>query len=295
MLLILPPPSDAQDEASAACLECHAGNADSKRGGIEIDPEAWKTSTHATILGCAGCHSEGFSDYPHKGKRADAPDCTVCHSGDSSKPYDRAKIEEDVKNSVHVTLLARLSGNHRAEGELPTFRCVNCHYPHDFRPVAAMGTIADAVRIGNAVCLQCHAQPGRGDGVTAEQARANLTAKHEFIPMWDLHTQAARCVDCHTPGKEETIHRILPASQAQHDCVQCHSKDSLLLRKLYKHVAAEQRSKGGIVNSVIYNDAYLIGATRYEWLDQLGLGLLAAALAGIVLHALGRVATRRKA
>jgi formate-dependent nitrite reductase cytochrome c552 subunit len=112
--------------------------------------------------------------------------------------------------------------------------------------------------------------------------------------MWDLHTTAARCVDCHTEGKEETIHRILPAARAQRDCVQCHSRDSLLLRKLYKHAADKERSEGGLVNSVIYNEAYLIGATKYEWLDKLSLGVFLAMLGGIALHAIGRVLASRK-
>ncbi|MEZ5352510.1 MAG: cytochrome c3 family protein [Bryobacteraceae bacterium] len=282
------------DDPSAACMECHTGNAESKRGSTEIDPEAWGKSTHASILGCTGCHSEGFGDYPHKGKRADAPDCVVCHSGDDSLPFNRAKIEADVKASVHVTLLAKLTGNHSAEGQLPEFRCTNCHYPHDFRPVRAMESVAEAVRVGNAVCLQCHGAANPRNDISAEQVLANLTDKHAFIPMWELHTKAARCVDCHTPGKEETIHRILPASQAQRDCVQCHSRDSLLLRKLYKHAAERERSEGGIINSVIYNDAYMIGATKYEWLDRLSLAVFGIALVAIALHALGRWAGARR-
>ncbi len=278
------PPSD---DPSAACMACHAGSAESKRGDTEIDPAAYANSTHASILGCPGCHSEGFEDYPHKGKRSAAPDCTVCHSGDDSMPFNRAQIEADVKASVHVTLLAKLS-RRLDDDDLPMFPCTSCHYPHDFRPVRDMPSIAEAVHVGNAVCLQCHAAANPRNGISAEQTMANLTAKHAFIPMWELHTKAARCVDCHTPGKEATIHRILPASQAQRDCVQCHSRDSLLLRKLYQHAAGQERAQGGLLNSVIYNDAYLIGATKFEWLDRLSLALFAITVAGIALHALGR-------
>lgn len=225
---------------------------------------------------------EGFDAYPHKGKRTDAPDCTTCHSGDESLPYNRALIEKDVKASVHAQLVD------------PDFKCSNCHSPHDFRPVRKMASIEEAIQVANDTCMECHTQPDEKAGITAKQALQKLSDKHTWIPMWDLHTKAARCVDCHTQGNQETIHRILPAAQAQRECVACHSRDSLLLTKLYKHIAKEERSKGGIVNSVMFNNAYMIGATKNSWLDIGSLLIFGLALAGIALHGFGRYRAAKK-
>ncbi|MBI3207772.1 MAG: cytochrome c3 family protein [Candidatus Solibacter usitatus] len=246
------------EDNTAPCMDCHAGNAQSKRGGTEIDPARFARATHS-FLGCTGCHLDGFSAYPHKATRKDALDCMTCHAGDSSAPYNRAQIEADLNKSVHIFVAD------------PNFKCTYCHWPHDFLPVRKMKSIAEAVEIGNKVCMECHATP-----------------KHTWIPMWELHTKAARCVDCHTAGKEETIHHILPASRAQRDCVNCHSRDSLLLRKLYKHIAARQRSQEGMVNAVIFNNAYMIGATKFEWLDRISILLFGMTVAAVFVHGAGR-------
>ncbi|MBI3684303.1 MAG: hypothetical protein HY235_28345 [Acidobacteria bacterium] len=314
-----PPPSGTGDQA-AACMDCHAGSEKSKRGDIEIDPARYGASTHGAI-GCTGCHMEGFSEYPHKATRQEAPDCTLCHGGDSSQPYDRARIESDVKQSIHARLLRRLEAG-RSD---PVFKCTNCHYPHYFLPVRKMASIEVAVRIGNETCMACHARPDELEGtdqerkgraprrqaveehrsvpaagavrfarVPQEYAWKQLASKHVWIPMWELHTKAARCVECHTPGKEETIHKILPSAQAQKDCVACHSRDSLLLHKLYRHIAKEEWDKGGIVNAIIFNNAYLIGATKFAWLDWLSVRLFGLALAAVFVHSAGRVVAKNR-
>lgn len=237
---------------AAVCLDCH-----------EVDQEKFKASVHAG-LECTACHGDAFETQPHKlppKEKREKQDCTSCHP-DNSGPYPLARIDHEVKSSVHARLVDE------------NFSCSNCHKPHEFRPVSKMGTVADAVRIGNDSCLGCH-------------SREDLSPKHTWIPMWDMHTRAARCVDCHTPGKEETIHLVLSAASAQRDCVGCHSQNSLLLNKLYRHMAQQERSTG-IVNAVILNNAYMIGATKHEGLDKASLALFAVTLGGIFCHAVLR-------
>ncbi len=225
---------------------------------------------------------EGFAAYPHKGKKGDAAECRTCHSGDASGTYNRAQIEKDVQESVHAKKVD------------PDFACTNCHDPHDFRPIAKMGGVREAIETANATCMGCHTVADEKAGVTPQQAWAKLSEKHVWIPMWDLHTKAARCVDCHTAGNQETIHLILPAAQAQRECVSCHSRDSLLMAKLYKHTAKEERMKAGVVNAVMFNNAYMIGATKVGWLDTWSLAIFGLAMAGIMLHGLGRWHMARK-
>lgn len=257
--------------ASAAdCLECHDGD--------PIEKAKYEASVHAS-LGCTGCHDESFNEYPHK-KKLEKQDCTSCHT-DNSGAYPMARISHEVLASNHAKLMNE------------EFPCTNCHSPHNFVPVRKMGTVADAVRIANEACMACHAIPDEKTG-DRKNAWSELAAKHTWIPMWELHTKAARCVDCHTPGKEDTIHLILSAKSAQRDCVACHSKDSILLTKLYQHAAKDTRGGRGVVNQVILNNAYMIGATKNEWLDRASLILFGVTLAGILLHGVLRIGAAKK-
>ncbi len=256
LLLAAAPPVSASelDAASKACLECHA---DGK--------EKMGDSIHAA-LGCGGCHS-GCDAVPHKPRKEPARDCTSCHS-DNVQPYFMSRTAHEVRASVHSRVVDE------------NFACTSCHSPHEFIPVRKMTGVPQVIGIANSACLACHDKP-------------ELAQKHTWIPMWELHTRSARCVDCHTPGREDTVHLILSARSAQRDCVACHGRDSLLLDKLYKHVAREER-KSGFVNAAIMNNAYMIGATKYEGLDRASLIGFGAVGAGIALHALARSAAARR-
>lgn len=272
-LLVTPAVAQSSDEKTKACLECHTGSGPSKAGSIEIDPARFAASIHGP-LGCAGCH-DGYDAYPHKAKKTSGKaDCTQCHT-DNQEPYFMARTTHEVKASVHARLVDE------------DFSCSNCHIPHDFVPVRKMASVPDTIRIANDACLACHAKNG---------GKTELAVKHTWIPMWELHTRSARCVDCHTPGREDTVHLILSAKSAQRDCVACHSRDSLLLTKLYNHTARQER-QSSFVNAVILNNAYMIGATKNDWLDRASVLLFQAVLAALALHALGRLvmAKRRKA
>ncbi len=239
-----------------ACLECH-----------EVDQQKFKASVHGG-LECNACHGEAFQSQPHKlPAKKEKQDCTSCHP-DNSGPYPIARIDHEVKASIHARKVDE------------NFSCANCHKPHEFRPLGKMKSLADAVSTGNDSCLGCH-------------NKEELSPKHTWIPMWEMHTRAARCVDCHTPGKEETIHLVLSKASAQRDCVECHSKDSLLLKKLYNHMAKQDRSSG-FVNAVILNSTYMIGATKHEGLDRASLIVFTCTIAGIAAHALLRKLARAR-
>jgi hypothetical protein len=66
--------------------------------------------------------------------------------------------------------------------------------------------------------------------------------------------------------------------------------------RLYRHRLEEERETAGFINTLILNEAYVIGATRNRYLDA-GFGLVAAAVVGgIALHGLARwvAALRRR-
>lgn len=263
------------DEASSACLACHA--AETHEEGVV--PERFARSVHADF-GCGLCHAVGYDEFPHASDASEGPaDCTACHT-DDVPPYRMAWIAKEVAVSIHAQLVSE------------DFRCTACHDPHDVLPIGAE-TLRERIATANLRCLACHGKVDEAAAADPEHSREHLREVHAFMPQLELHARASRCVECHTPGREPTVHLILSAKSAVDDCAECHTQNSQLLEKLYRHQAAEQR-KQGFTNAVILNNYYMVGATRNEWLDQsMGalLGWLALALGA---HGAGRWLTARR-
>lgn len=248
------------------CIGCHGPK------DTVIDPERFGASVHGS-LDCSICHAEGFAEFPHRGQRAAAPDCSDCHA-DTSPSFDFAQMAKGVKESVHVKMAD------------PAFRCTNCHSPHYFVPATRMTDAAEAIRIANRSCLRCHAkgETERETGLSLNR----LADKHRWIPNWKLHLQGAPCVACHTPRDQRTVHLILPASQALRDCATCHARNSMLVTKLYSHLASKERAERGWLNAILFNNAYVVGATRNRWLDWGTVALTGLTVLGVAMHATGR-------
>ncbi len=255
-------------EPEPPCMECHQPR------DTTIDPVQFARSVHAT-LDCATCHTEGFEKFPHTSTRANMPDCVDCHSGPATPPIDFDEIAAGVKASVHVKMVD------------PAFRCTNCHSPHSFIPASRMTDASEAILASNKPCLRCHAA---GNTLAAQDlAFKNLAEKHRMFPHWELHIQRNACIACHTPRGQETVHLILPKSEALRDCASCHGKNSLLATKLYTHLALKERAEHGWANAILFNNAYLTGATRNRWLDWGALALAGLTILGVAAHGIGRM------
>jgi hypothetical protein len=83
-------------------------------------------------------------------------------------------------------------------------------------------------------------------------------------------------------------HKILPKEKAVKKCVECHSKNSLLLASLYKYQAKEKREKQGFLNGAILTETYVIGANRNYFLNMASLGIFGLVVIGIFIHAVMR-------
>jgi hypothetical protein len=246
-------------EGDLTCIGCH------RPKDTVIDPVRFGASVHGR-LGCTTCHADGFSTVPHAATRAAAPGCPECHDFDA--------IVRAVKQSVH------------AQRVDPAFRCTLCHSAHYFLPAARLADAALAVRGANGACLGCHA---KGESDRQRQAALDrLARRHRFVPHWELHLEAAPCVACHTGADDRTLHLIRPAAQAVRECAACHARTSMLVTKLYEYRARRERAEWGWLNSVLFNNAYVVGATRNRWLDWATLSLTAVLVAGLAMHGGGR-------
>ena len=272
------------------CFACHstAGithppkpDLDLKRlRGLVRDADAFYGSDHQR-LACTKCHNEGYDEHPHA---ADAKEmtstCADCHDKTASA------VSKQFDQSVHAKNMA------------DTFTCTTCHDPHLMRQAAKLGDPHKIVAQDNRVCLGCHdADETFAKFAPEKKARPLIDEIHDWLPNARAHWKAVRCVECHTPavGANEPIsHQILGKDQAERQCVSCHSADSSLKTRLYRHLVSEERQRLGFANSVILANSYVLGATRLALIDTLLMIAFGAMLVGLLAHGVGRIVARRR-
>jgi hypothetical protein len=281
---------------NAECLECHTESALRKppREGMDLgklakaltDPVLYDQSNHAGMA-CKTCHLGSYREYPHKGPQpAETIACDECHA------QKQFRVDAQVANSAH-------SKNLKAK-----FTCSTCHNAHVYATAARLADPAKVVAQDNRMCMECHDSDRKfaefGGTLTPEKKRPDLDKLHDWLPNAKRHWDAVRCIECHTPPSTvrslEISHEILKKDKAQRDCVTCHTRDTALRTRLYRHVAETETAQLGFLNSAILGSAYVIGATRNTYLDLFGLGLVGLTMAGVGGHGLIRIlgALRRR-
>jgi predicted CXXCH cytochrome family protein len=267
---------------NAKCLECHAVEALknppkddldlTKLRRVVLDPNAFKDSDHGR-LACTKCHTEGYIEQPHaKDANQMTGTCSDCHSKKTRI------IEPEFEKSVHAKNLTEI------------ITCLTCHDPHVMRSVKKRADTGMIVAQHNRVCLGCHDSDETFAKYAPERKiRPNIDEIHAWLPNTRIHWKAVRCIECHTPpGKVVASHEIVNKEKAEKKCVACHSANSTLTARLYRHLAEEEERKYGFLNSAILGNAYVIGATRHPLTDGIVLALVALTLIGVLVHGLLR-------
>jgi hypothetical protein len=250
-----------------------------------LDDSLYYQSNHFSFA-CIDCHSGDYESYPHPPtvRMEQLYTCTDCHGfTETDEKYQFSKIEDAYYESVHYEL----------EGD--NFSCWDCHDPHSYVVKARRTTdIKEIISYNNAQCLECHTNEDKFKLLIDE--KMSVLEQHDWLPNQQAHFNSVRCIECHTAVDNELLiaHKVMPADSAVHNCVECHSQNSLLLSTLYKHQVKENRKKNGFVNGVILNDSYVIGASRNETLNKVSIALFILTLGGILVHALLRIFITKK-
>jgi hypothetical protein len=263
------------------CLECHAGTDLTTRDPLTgreymlaIDVPRYRHSVHGK-LECRACHERGYAVVPHTSpRRRDPFQCLFCHRDDGALVGYRTMVrKEAVTRSVHREKVGDL------------FDCHACHDPHVFyeRPPVEEGSAR--VAWANAICTRCH---GPKEPLEPFGDAKKAATTHDFLPHTALHLRVTECVTCH--GEPEALrHWIRPVEGSRRECTACHSQRAELLRDAYGGEKSALSDNAGLLD-----DVYVIGATRTGALDRWSQIGFAAAFAFIFLHALARLATRRR-
>ena len=245
-----------------------------------VDSSEFYLSNHWNFR-CVDCHSEDYADFPHAGELRMEPiyECLDCHGGDDHyAQYNFEGIDEEFHKSVH-------SSKHSEE-----FTCWMCHSPHTYRINARTNeNMQEFILYDNEICLSCHSNTSKYQLLTTLD-NPNILDKHDWLPNQGLHFKNVRCIECHAEINNDLLvaHNIQPKEKAVKRCVDCHSKNSMLLTSLYKMQFTDQRSLSGFSNAAMLEEAYIIGANRNYYLSRLSMVLFGLVLLFITVHAVLR-------
>lgn len=290
-------------KANETCFGCHsaAGIAKPAKPGIDlsklrdshVETAIFNSSDHG-VMDCRECHSTKFygENYPHDpaGKAATSP-CTECHAAKV------LRLEPQFDASVHAKI----------QGVKEKFSCNTCHNAHVNVVQKRLKDPAKIVMQDNQGCLDCHNSdatfakfaPDNEKTPGHKKARPDIDTIHEWLPNTRAHWKAVRCIECHTPAVAEgkmLSHEILNKEKAEKKCLSCHSANSSLKTRLYRHMVKDEQQRLGFTNSMILSNSYVIGATRHPQLDLILIGLTLLTLVGVLGHGALRffAAQRRK-
>lgn len=264
------------------CLDCHLKLPKNEFTKSLID---YEKSVHgqaltkgnlnaATCIDCHGSHElRRASDPKSLIHHLNIPDvCGKCH----------INIQQEYAMSVHGMALKR--GNPDVPG------CTYCHGEH---AITSQFKIDQRVIQDNKMdfsklesqkmleCVHCHTDAE----LMKKYNLATVKDAHDWLPNLATHYATVRCVDCHSSYDPPNLsHNLLPRQQVVKKCEECHSKNSILMSKLYKHEKEQSRSKFGFINGTILSDAYVIGTTRNVYLDSISFILFGLTAFGIGLH-----------
>ncbi|MCX7737725.1 MAG: hypothetical protein N2319_13575 [Candidatus Kapabacteria bacterium] len=273
------------------CLNCHLKGTQTEFSKSLVN---YEESTHGRALQkgnksaavCVDCHGAHellkASDPRSKINRFEIPNvCGKCH----------ISIANEYKASIHGQSL--LKGNMDSPG------CTYCHGEHGIAPVPEVTQriiTAHNMNFNTVVstrmlyCVECHTN----DTLMKKYNISTVAKAHEWLPNVARHYQTVRCVDCHSSYEPPNLsHNILPPDRTIKKCEECHSKNSILMTKLYKHEKEKSREKYGFINGTILSDAYVVGTTRNVILDVLSIAIFGVAIFGIFIHAFMRWYFRR--
>ncbi len=295
-----------QATENQSCLKCHGmANLSEQTGpgrkqhSYHVALSGFEHSNHHSLR-CSDCHVQGYSQYPHAEAKT-IPDCLGCHQDNSEfldgseertlLLRDMKKMKTEFEQSVHHSALK------------DSFTCVHCHNPHRFVDQRGKNlSFEERIEWSNAVCLNCHnSEKQINELKTKEYVYRNPEEIHAWLPSAKMHWKKVRCVDCHADfsgmehNKEERFsHKINPKEKAVRNCNQCHSKESILTTRIYQMNMRKALEEEGLIKAFLWNNSYVIGATRNRWLDFFTLMLLVSGVGGIAIHAYARYYVYRK-
>jgi predicted CXXCH cytochrome family protein len=271
-----------------ACMECHGvkglSSTDPLTGeflNLTLNQKIYDQSVHGKML-CLRCHGRGYLDQPHtSNRRRDAFACLTCHEKDDGlSPSEKDDFKNEILRSIHKKGLGK------------RLDCNACHDPHTFERI---GKLAPKRRIkkSNAICLNCHSDAGAQGAFKKAQRLKNI---HDWLPNREAHHKEVACVTCHGGRQGSRPHLLVAEKRVVHKCESCHTPNTGSLSAQYRDSKGNTKPSAGglLLSEAVWNEAYVIGATRHRLLDGLSLFGFAGLVFLLLLHGFLRMVWKGK-
>lgn len=294
--------------ANMSCTWCHTATA-----GETSFAQAPHQVARPGAVNCGTCHAvrlggaiSGFMQSTHSQKLGDKMTCAGCHDphtqpASPEKSYPRMVSEENTNCLACHTDSAKLkalSGKDimpprhgflaKAERHMNSLRCVECHtsvLPSGMSaPLGGMPALQKGASL-SAPAPQTLAVPtdtASSPLQAASSAVSGITA-FDVAPAMLWWTVDATATQAPLVGAGQT-HRILAKEDAMRNCANCHDRGGSAL------LARIDQQPGG---KELFKDSYIPASGQNRALDSLFLTALYAVLSLVLLHALGRLLSRK--
>jgi len=311
-------PSQAE-QVFVPCKGCHLGYEenfiDPETGRATqplVNPKRRMASAHAKVA-CQDCHTSGYNSFPHRNIKIKG--CMDCHprsdpaGAQADAAYDFARIHREFKHSIHFTQTkdkfhknvdAAYGVRFHITQSDNGFQCSLCHHPHYMRTTTQLAAPMAILDVHNQWCTSCHAaEPSRPLNIMlgvdwaaiADPAKESLVAEHTALPFAARHLRKARCIDCHADANQKHSHTLLRGNDTV-ACASCHTRVSSLSH-LYSY--ARHDTSSWVTNAVMLKHSYVMGATRFTWLDVAFYLALGAVVLMIIAHVIWRLISHMRA
>ncbi|WP_426763068.1 thiosulfate reductase cytochrome B subunit [Hafnia paralvei] len=302
-------------QQNQSCLSCHSDTdihsivTSKAHDKLQLSAEDYQESVHGG-LPCIACHqsapnSQGFDATPHQLAPQQNTRCEGCHAV-----------------MLHDTITAENASVHQQKIEQGQFTCTACHDAHTMSSGVISHPSKTQIAKSNQTCINCHSRAGVYSQLAKGKSATKQDLAHKMLPYSEQHLASLRCIDCHVAANDETLHKILPASQAV-TCEQCHSNSALLIQRQKTDIALFPSTPGSLLGKGLFDDSqlqkklaslsvtgekteqvqtvkgtlfsntYMIGSNGSNHWDKLYLYALVTFIGLLICHGLGRVIGRK--
>ncbi|GAM10501.1 doubled CXXCH motif protein [Geobacter sp. OR-1] len=316
-------------DKNRVCLTCHSSVGAVGKNNY-IDPMKFSRSTHARI-GCSTCHDAIGSTHPDGRRSGISTGCLDCHQAIGAEYVNSDHVRNASCGSCHnphtVLTLSEISS------EEVRRQCSGCHKPEMMWSQHARWLPQAELHLETIPCITCHtesrelvvtisivgkkmAESGTGLQPVSHAALKRLVQGGDIRRIidrdGDQSVSIAELKDFHkNPLYDEyCLAGVMTPSKISHtfkiinnrwDCTYCHAKgpgavksSSIILPMEDGSVTSIPVEKGAILEALNnIPDLYLMGSSRNEFMNKIGLAILGGGMVMPVGHGVLRFLTRR--
>lgn len=314
---------------SSDCTACH-GDAEVVGQALVIESRTFDHTAHADI-GCHACHASITPDHPDDGLAPSKAECSECH-GDVSAEYNASlhagnAVCSDCHNPHQV------HGPTAVSGHAMNRQCAACHEPAEIHDQHAAWLPQADLHINHLPCVTCHSAAEEyviSLYITRRQSGA-MFGSFELASYDELHSLAGgkpveQLVDSNADGyislaelrmfnldpekKQLRLQGMMTPERLSHDfrtqddrwdCSFCHASGPQAMQVSYLSLAESDGGfrrvaveKGAVLDALYGTpDFYMVGSTRSQALNYVGLVILAGGMVMPIGHGTLRFLTRK--